>query len=81
MTSPAGPEAVQHSSTATPPAGNVSDKLPPDSDLPQRPRMTSPPGVRIEGIAGNRKISQGVQSGLQFAVVVRPSSPGYAHPV
>lgn len=43
------PSAVQHTSTATLSAGNASDKLPLDSDLPQRPRTTLPPGVsRIE---------------------------------
>jgi Restriction endonuclease len=42
--------AVQHTSTATLSAANASEKPPPTGDLPQRPRPTSPPGVRIEGI-------------------------------
>lgn len=46
------PSAVQHRSTATPAAANDSDKLPPDSDLLQRPPTTSLPGVRIEGLDG-----------------------------
>jgi hypothetical protein len=41
--------AVQHTSTANPSTENDRDKLPPDSDLIQRPRTTAPPGVRIEG--------------------------------
>jgi hypothetical protein len=44
--------AIQQTSTATLAAENASHKLPPDSDLPQRPPMTSLPGVRIEGIRG-----------------------------
>lgn len=44
------PSTIQRQSTATPSAENDSDKLPPDGDLPQRPRTTSPPGVRIEGV-------------------------------
>ena len=47
-----GPEAPQHRSTATPSAGNDLDNLPPNSDLPQRPRATSSPRVRIEESAG-----------------------------
>jgi hypothetical protein len=46
----ARPGAVQHRSTAAPSAEDDSDKPPVNSDLPQRPRMTSPPGVRIEGL-------------------------------
>lgn len=44
MASPAEP----HASTATPSAEDDSDMPLPDSDLLQRSRMTSPPGVRIE---------------------------------
>jgi hypothetical protein len=40
---------TQQTSTATRSAGNRSDRLPPTSDLPQRPPTTTPPGVRIEG--------------------------------
>jgi hypothetical protein len=43
------PNAVQQTSAATSATGNASDRLPPTSDLPQRPRTTSAPGVRIEG--------------------------------
>src|SRR5215831_13507055 len=42
------PSAVQHSNTATSSTETDSDKLPPNSDLPQRPPTTSPPRVRIE---------------------------------
>jgi len=49
--------AVQHRSTATPAATNDSDKLPPNGDLPQRPRATSPPRVRIEGVRGSNPLS------------------------
>jgi hypothetical protein len=38
------------STEATLPAGNASGKPSADSDLPQRPRTTLPPGVRIEAV-------------------------------
>jgi hypothetical protein len=47
--------AAQHTSTATLSAENASDKLPPDSDLPQRLRMTSPPGVRIQEVTDQQR--------------------------
>jgi len=47
------PEAVQRTSTATPPTANGSKRLPATDDLPQRPRTTSPPRVRIEGVRGS----------------------------
>ena len=43
ITQPGGLEAVQHTCTASPSTENDFDKLSPDSDLPQRPRATSPP--------------------------------------
>ena len=43
------PSALRHGSTATLSAGTVSNNLLPDSDLPQRPLTTSPPGLPIEG--------------------------------
>jgi hypothetical protein len=43
---------AQQSSTATPSTASDPVRLPSTADLPQRPRMTSPPGVRIEGVAG-----------------------------
>jgi len=44
-----GDRPVQRASTATLSAENAPGKLPPNSDLPQRPPTTLPPGVRIEG--------------------------------
>ena len=43
VTQPGGLEAVQRTSTATPSTENDFDELSLDSDLPQRPRATSPP--------------------------------------
>jgi hypothetical protein len=54
---PGRPQAVQHRSTATLRTANDSEKLPPASDLPQRPRATSAPGVRIEGVRGSNPLS------------------------
>ena len=51
----AGLEAVQHASTATPSTEDGFDKPPPVGDLPQRPRTTSAPGVRIEVLQSERK--------------------------
>jgi hypothetical protein len=45
------PEAVQHASTATPPIADGPRGLPSVADLPERPRTTSPPRVRIERVA------------------------------
>jgi hypothetical protein len=50
LASPAGPEAVQRASTATPPTANDSIGLRPTTDQRQRSRTTSPPRVRIEGV-------------------------------
>lgn len=52
MVSPARPEAVQHASTATPSAETDSDRLPPGSDLSQRPPMTVMRLVHTEEIGG-----------------------------
>ncbi len=50
MSAPAtAPEAVQHTSTATSPTASGSERLQSTADLPQRPRATSVPRVRIEG--------------------------------
>src|SRR5215470_8303893 len=43
------PEAIQQRSTATSWTASGSEGLLSVADLPQRPRMTSPPRVRIEG--------------------------------
>lgn len=51
-------DAVQHTNTATPQTENDLDKPSADSDLPQRPRATAPPRVRIEGI--NRRVRQDI---------------------
>jgi len=40
---------VQQTNTATSSAASDSEKLPPTADLPQRPRATPPPGVRLAG--------------------------------
>jgi hypothetical protein len=45
------PNTVQHTSTATPSAGNDFDKLPSADGLLKRPPATSSPRVRIEGSA------------------------------
>ena len=43
---------MQHTSTATPPTASDSIRPRPTADLPQRPRTTSLPRVRIEGGSG-----------------------------
>jgi len=52
------PSAEQHTGTPTPTTGNAADKSPPASKLPQRPRTTSLPGVRIEGGASGLPTSE-----------------------
>ncbi len=49
--------AVQQLSTATPSAVSDRGGLLPVVDLPQRPRTTSAPGVRIEGVRGSNPLS------------------------
>jgi hypothetical protein len=61
---------VQHTSTATPSAEDDFDKLPPDSDLPQRPRMTLSPGVRIEGSAHSLSIMELAPIVRDFAIAM-----------
>src|SRR5262249_50976056 len=48
---------VQQSSTATSSTASGSERLPSTADLPQRPRATSPPRVRIEGVRGSNPLS------------------------
>src|SRR5262249_16360407 len=54
---PAKITVVQHESTATSPAENDSGKPSPTSDLRQRPRATSSPGVRIEAVRESNPLS------------------------
>jgi hypothetical protein len=49
--------AVQHSNTATSSTASGSERLRSTADLPQRPRATSPPRVRIEGVRGSNPLS------------------------
>ena len=52
-----GPRPVQHASTATSTALSDFLRLRPVIDLPQRPRATSLPRVRIEGVRGSNPLS------------------------
>jgi hypothetical protein len=52
--SPTGPEAVKQRSTATSWTASGSEGLLSVADLPQRPRMSSPPRVSIEGLGALR---------------------------
>jgi hypothetical protein len=50
--------AVPHASTATSSAANDFVRLRPVADLPQRPRTTSLPGVRIERVTQAVRIAR-----------------------
>lgn len=59
------PNAVQQRSTATRAIGNASGRLPPTSDLPYRPRTTTLPRVRIEGVRGSNPLSSTSRAGFE----------------
>ncbi len=69
----ASQRAGQHRSTATLSAENAADKLPPDSDLPQRPQMTSPPGV----CARQELVRAGRQPGPPLHPDLPAAGPGH----
>jgi hypothetical protein len=74
----AEPELVQHTSTATSSAVSDFVRLRPVADLPQRPRATSLPGVRIEGVRGSNPLSSTLSSTQlrgRFQARNRPSAP------
>jgi hypothetical protein len=67
---PVGPGVVQQRSTATSWTASGSERLPSTADLPQRPRATSLPRVRIEG--GSRIQSPQLHFSDRFRTRYRP---------
>jgi hypothetical protein len=70
---------VQHSNTATSSTASTSERIPSATDLPQGPRATALPTVRIEGIGSVRVPTRTRASSSCKCPVVRNHAQPWTH--